>query len=533
MLSGKTIIVILILAAFIRFYKLESFPVSIYWDEAAIGYNAYSIAMTGRDEYGMKLPLLFKSFSDYKLPGYIYLDSVFIKILDFSIFSTRFPSALFGTLTIFGIYHLGKNLFDKKTALISAFFLAISPWHIQFSRSAFEATIAFTLIVFGLLMLLLGRKSKIAGLISAPLLFLATYFYLPARLISPLFLITFFAIFKKEVKINLRSYMCGTFIAFLIVLPIISSVLSYESLKHVKEVSIFEDKSLITDYVKATPNDHTLFTKIFFNYRIPVVFEVLHGYSKHFSPGFLFFGDDPNARHDSAYQGNMYFFQFPLILVGIWLLIKSEKKTKYLILSWLLISPLPAAVSKEAPHSLRSLQMLIPLTFISATGALFFLKSKIVRLLIVPTILVFLVNYIVIYYRIYPIKNSLSWGYGYQQMLEELAKLDKSYDRVIITGYYWKPYIYYLYFNKIDPKSYQNNPDIQAIGKYRFGSTYWDSGGKNLDDEAIKSLKLGKTLLVLSPEEMRNLKDQIRFSEIKEINDYSGHNSIFLIGEWQ
>ena len=81
MLSGKTIIVILILAAFIRFYKLESFPVSIYWDEAAIGYNAYSIAMTGRDEYGMKLPLLFKSFSDYKLPGYIYLDSVFIKIL--------------------------------------------------------------------------------------------------------------------------------------------------------------------------------------------------------------------------------------------------------------------------------------------------------------------------------------------------------------------------------------------------------------------------------------------------------------------
>src|SRR3989344_3038162 len=96
----KILIAIIIFAAFLRFYKLGSFPVSLYWDEAANGYNAYSIVKTKSDEYGTKLPLLFKSFNDYKLPGYIYTDAIVVKLLGLSEFSVRLPSALFGTLTV-------------------------------------------------------------------------------------------------------------------------------------------------------------------------------------------------------------------------------------------------------------------------------------------------------------------------------------------------------------------------------------------------------------------------------------------------
>src|SRR3990167_7573491 len=87
---------IILLAAILRLYELDSYPVSLSWDEVAIGYNAYSIAQTGADEYSIKWPILFKSFNDYKLPGYIYLDSIFVKFLGLSGFTVRLPSALLG-----------------------------------------------------------------------------------------------------------------------------------------------------------------------------------------------------------------------------------------------------------------------------------------------------------------------------------------------------------------------------------------------------------------------------------------------------
>ena len=64
MTKEKLILIITILAAFfIRFYNYNYPP--LLWDEAALGYNAYSILKTGRDEYGQYFPLIFKSFGDY------------------------------------------------------------------------------------------------------------------------------------------------------------------------------------------------------------------------------------------------------------------------------------------------------------------------------------------------------------------------------------------------------------------------------------------------------------------------------------
>jgi len=70
----KKILFIIIVAGFlIRFININNYP-PLLWDEASLGYNAYSILKTGRDEYGKFLPLIFKSFgtglSEYcVLPG--------------------------------------------------------------------------------------------------------------------------------------------------------------------------------------------------------------------------------------------------------------------------------------------------------------------------------------------------------------------------------------------------------------------------------------------------------------------------------
>ena len=87
--------VIILLAASLRFIALDKIPVSPYWDEVAIGYNAYSIAHTGKDEYGKWFPLLFASYNDYKMPGEIYLSIIPISLFGLNVFSTRFISAFF------------------------------------------------------------------------------------------------------------------------------------------------------------------------------------------------------------------------------------------------------------------------------------------------------------------------------------------------------------------------------------------------------------------------------------------------------
>src|SRR5512146_453807 len=139
---------IVCIAAFLRLWHFGGTPISPNWDEAALGYNAYSLLHTGRDEHGILLPFVLKSFGDYKPALYAYLTIPSILLFHLSVFSTRLPSAFMGILAVFLTFFLTKELLffvgkdtKRNTALslLAMFLLAISPWHIQFSRVAFEA----------------------------------------------------------------------------------------------------------------------------------------------------------------------------------------------------------------------------------------------------------------------------------------------------------------------------------------------------------------------------------------------------------
>src|SRR3989344_292895 len=142
---------ILFIAAILRFWNLGVNPPGLFVDEVSNGYNAYSIIKTGRDEYGNFMPLTFKAFGDYNLALSVYILVPSIAVFGLNEFAVRFPSALLGTLTVLLTYFLTKQLFksgssfiahhssQKNVALVAAFFLAISPWHLQFSRYDHEA----------------------------------------------------------------------------------------------------------------------------------------------------------------------------------------------------------------------------------------------------------------------------------------------------------------------------------------------------------------------------------------------------------
>src|SRR5579885_3686835 len=123
---------IIILATVLRFYKLDQIPPSLNWDEAAAGYNAYTIANWGKDEWGQTFPLIFTSFLDDKHPVHIYTAAILIKLFGLSDFVTRSAGALFGVLNVLVIFFLAKILFKSNLApFFSALFLAISPYDIH------------------------------------------------------------------------------------------------------------------------------------------------------------------------------------------------------------------------------------------------------------------------------------------------------------------------------------------------------------------------------------------------------------------
>jgi len=136
-LGGKTITIFVLGLAILfgiitRFYKLGEAPA------AAQGYSAYSILKTGKDEFGKAFPIVFRSFTDFKTPVYIYLLVPLIPLFDLTKFTVRFPSFFFSILTIPFLYLLLKEITPKKLggplALIATLLLSISPWHVLFDK---------------------------------------------------------------------------------------------------------------------------------------------------------------------------------------------------------------------------------------------------------------------------------------------------------------------------------------------------------------------------------------------------------------
>jgi len=161
-----------------------------FCDEASIGYNVYSILKTGKDEYGNKFPILFKAFGECKRPTYIYSSIPFMRIFGLNEFAVRLTSAFYGMLTVLVMYFMVKQLFDKEIAFYSSLFMAISPWHIHFSRIGFEAISFIFWTVLLMYILFKSFKNFLYYYLAVVVYFIAFFTYYPAPIY--LFFILFF-----------------------------------------------------------------------------------------------------------------------------------------------------------------------------------------------------------------------------------------------------------------------------------------------------------------------------------------------------
>src|SRR3989304_4031003 len=211
---------VFLLACFLRFYHLGSYP-ALNADEAAIGYNAYSLIQTGRDEHGNFWPIHFQSFNDYKPGFYFYLVVPFVKMLGLNEWAVRIPGAALGVGTVIVLYLLVRELFkSEKLALASALFLSISPWHIHFSRGGWEVNVATFFITLGLWLFLKALKNPRYYLLSTLSFVLSLYTYHATRVVVPPLVIGLGFVYRKEIRPNIKSFIISGIAALILLSPL-------------------------------------------------------------------------------------------------------------------------------------------------------------------------------------------------------------------------------------------------------------------------------------------------------------------------
>lgn len=462
--------VITVLAAFLRFYKLDQVPPSLNWDEIAAGYNAYTIANWGADEYGNKFPIVFKNFGDDKHPVHIYLTALVVKVFGLSDFSTRSSSAAVGVLSVFAIYFLGKLLFKSEEAgLFSALFLAVSPYAIHYSRGLWEANFALFFFIAGLAAFYIGLEKK-NWLV--PLSFgffgLSIFSYHSAEVVIPSVVLILCLIHFKNLTANKKIFVYSIFIILIFAGLIIKDprILGFARINQTK----FSDE-------QTRQYGGELGT-------------VLHNYKGYFAYSYLFQMGDQSPRGSVKVIGEFYKIDLVLSVIGIIALaIKKKWEALVLLFSWLALSPIPGAVSTFEPSATRGIFMIGPVMLLSAGGASFLVplfKKNWLKIIVTLVILIPLSlevrNYLNYYFTEYARKEAIEWQYGMRQVVD-FVKRNPEYTRVYMDKIRQQPYMFFLYYLetplpellktvKYDESESKSYNTVLSFDKYQFGG--WD-----------------------------------------------------------
>jgi len=510
------LIVIVLLAGFLRVYKLDQYPAGLNADEAAIGYNAYSLIQTGKDEHGNPWPIHFKSFGDYKPGLYFYLVLPFVKVLGLNIWAVRLPSAILGVLGVLGVYWLVNELFANSVhpkgvpsatlrvslGLLSSLLLAISPWHIHFSRGGWEVNAATFFILWGTLMFLKGLRSSRFFIFHFSFFVFSMYTYHSARIIVPLLGLGLILIYRNKLLAywlakERKWFVFGVLLALVLLIPLIKDFLGPAGVSRFSGVGILADEGpywRTNEQRGEHQNWNSFWVRILHNRPVYYGLSFLENWADHFHGEFLFLSGDSIQRNRVPETGQMYLVEVPFLVLGIWFLLKDKPKNYHFILWWLAVAPVAAALTFQTPHALRAHNMIIPLVIIMAYGlrnVLIWVKNQkkvIVSLFYCFIVSLFLLNfarYLHQYYVHYPQTYPAAWEYGFEELVHYVKGVQDQYDHIYVTDKYDQPYILFLFYLRYPPQRFQEEvvltprdkfgfSTVRNFDKYYFGEIKWE-----------------------------------------------------------
>lgn len=470
-----TLFGIVILAIVLRFWGLGAIPEGFQIDEAAFGYNAYSLLKTGADEYGVPHPLTLRSYNDYKAALYAYVDIPFIAILGLNEYSVRLPSAILGVLFVLVAYGITYLLTKKNSvSLIVSLLCCISPTLIFQTRIQSDPILSVFLVLLGVFFFLFWttRKNTLILLLSFVFFIASLAAYQAPRIFLLLFLPLLFWHYKSHITKKIGIIM----IIFTVCFMLLNGYLILTADARYNQTSVFDDPGVqlvLNEAIREDGQTSPFVTRIFHNKVISYSRAILDNYFSYFSFDFLFYQTESPVRETVPDTGFLYLIELPFLLIGVYKIIRKKISWGYFILGWLVITPATLSFfTQETPNIHRFLLAILPFEIVIAFGIVEFLNIFRKNLLLYRTstsIIVLIFAYSLSYFlhELFvhqPIYRPWNRNFADKALIQEIDTERPHYKKIIVSTSQSNTYMFYLFYNNYDPKKYQlsgsqgNNP---------------------------------------------------------------------------
>lgn len=413
---------ILALGLFLRAVDISENPPELFSDELINFVSARSVVEKGHDLHG-NLTLYFSDRPEPRPPVYGYSAYVSSMIFGDGAPGIRAPAVFFGLVCIVLVYLITRELFrDERAALFAAFFMAIIPWSIHYSRIGWEPAAFLPPLLLAVYMMVygIGSGKKWITVLSFGTFSITVYTYQAAPLYAFLFLAALVIIYRRYFLHEWKVLLGGSIVAGALVVPHILTIMN----EHL--ISGRADR-IFTFSEGVTPGSVGIF---------------FHNYISHFKPSFLFAHGDLNLRH-GAHTGAVYWTMLPLVLAGLVYLLRPgfDRKSAAFVLFWIAVFPLAAALTNDGvPHATRSLTgapLLCILGGLGAGGLAATLGrgtgrpaySRALAVLIVVSSMASLAVFAKKYYFEYPKQSCGAWECGHRDIFAALEGLKDGHKR--------------------------------------------------------------------------------------------------------
>lgn len=479
--SWHWLLAIVVLGVVLRLIGFGSIPVALYWDEMAILNDALSIAQTGKDLFGRTwLQPLFISYGDFKLPLYIWLTSFFTHFTLQPLIAVRLTSFLAGLSMIPGMYFLVKGILqddkkkiDERLPLLAAFVVSVLPWSLHFSRVGYEGHLGVAFLLWSFVCFFWSpiKKRPIPFFILSSLLgTLAVYSYFSVRFVWPVVLIGATVLFWS----NFFRYWRQVLITLLIWIALLIPMYRADFYKASNEFRLSaanilsdEDRGIQVNVAREQAGN-TRISRVIYNDKTFLARDLTGQYLTYLSPDFLFLSGDPNLRHGTGMNGVLWLSFLPAVIAGLLTLLRNRPKLLLWLTLWWVFAVLPAAVPKDVPHALRSLNALPVWSMIIAFGlhslwqGLWLYKNRFVRLAVFIAFFTLLLGEVVRYQSlflfVYPKISAKEWQAGYTEVAEYVQGIRDKYVFVYVDQFDDRFFLYYQPYSGLTFSEIQHLP---------------------------------------------------------------------------
>ena len=474
-----TLLLLLAATLAVRIWRITEAPATVNWDEAALGYNSYSLLKTGRDEFGKAFPVSLRSFDDYKPAMYSYLSVIPISILGLSEFSIRLTSIVSGSILVFSVLYLTAKLSGNlKLGIVAAIFTTVSPWAIHFSRIAFEANLAVGLFFAALAVFVFSLKNPRWYIASAALFTLSMYAYHAQRAIAIPTLLGITWMFKKKIDWKI------ILVIAILLIPLVISFLTEPAGSRLTSTIIFKQWPFV-------PAD---FPKIVFSPIYNLIWQITGQFSAYFSPVNIFINgsNEPILRIPTLglLPIELMFFWF----LGLVNMFRKNNLNKLLGVL-LFFAPLPGVITWNWFSVVRTLAVYPVYAILAAIGFEMLHLSKLLKACFWG-ILCLSGIYTVLTIGVYaPYETFGEFQPGFEKSIPYLITEAEKYDMVVVDSPHIAPYIFLLFYSQYSPKEY-----FKEAGMHRKNAGTEDYAFGKFEFRKITAEDLGKkSILLMGP----------------------------------